>query len=230
MTSTPVVAASKRPARRSQADRSAASRQRVLEAAIRVLHRGGYSAANVKAIAKEAGVSLGSLQHQFPTKARLMTAVVEQLAEKRIEAYRADAKNASDPLARYIGAFDTTWALVKEPEFAAVLEIMLARRSDPELREASEAAFQATETFMRTWVLSLGAAVHEDVGIASFSRSVSNTFMYGLAMRLAVGMDPSEAEDLAAYFKSLLTVARRHPDLLPPNVRPAPVDPGSSMT
>ena len=190
-----------------------------MAAAIRVLHRAGYSAANVKAIADEAGMSLGSLQHQFPTKAKLMTAVVEQLARKRIEAYHAAADALTDPMARYVGAFDTTWALVKEPEFAAVLEIMLARRSDPELRDESEAAFEAGEVFLKDWVTGLGEAVGDRTEIIQFRRSLNNTFMYGLAMRLAVGMDAQEAEDLAAYWKAVLALAARHPELLPQSVR-----------
>ena len=164
-------------------------------------------------------MSLGSLQHQFPTKAKLMTAVVEKLAQKRIEAYRANASAMEDPMARYVSAFDTTWALVKEPEFAAVLEIMLARRSDPELWQESEAAFDANEAFLKDWVTGLGQAIGDHPDIVQFRRGLTNTFMYGLAMRLAVGMDSEEAEELATYWKALLALAARHPELLPRSVR-----------
>ena len=201
--------------RRSQAERSTESRERLLAATIRLLRNGGYSAASVKAIAAEAGMSLGSLQHHFPTKAKLMTAVVERLADKRLAAYQANAEVVADPLARYVGSFDSTWALVKEPEFMAVLEILLARRSDPELWAESQAAIDTNEAFLKQWVTKLGADVGDSPAVAQFRRSLSNTFLYGLAMQLAVGMDPAEVEELAAYWKALTVLAGRHPQLLP---------------
>ena len=167
-------------------------------------------------------MSLGSLQHHFPTKARLMTAVVERLAEKRLDVYRAQAEVIADPLARYVGSFDSTWALVKEPEFVAVLEILLARRSDPELRAESEAAIEGNETAMKQWVSRLAADVGDPPAVAHFRRSLSNTFLYGLAMQLTVGMDPAEAEELAAFWKALILLAGRHPELLPPHLWTAP--------
>ena len=214
--------------RRSQTERSAETRERVLAATIRLLREGGYSAASVQAIAKAAGMSLGSLQHQFPTKAKLMTAVVERQAEMRLAAYQAQAEAIADPLARYIGSFDSTWALVKEPEFVAVLEILLARRSDPELWAESEAAIQSSDTVLKQWVSRLAADVGDPPAVAQFRRSLSNTFLYGLAMQLTVGMDPAEAEALVAYWKALTLLAGRHPELLPQVLRAAPATlPGS---
>lgn len=215
MTPTPSSPARHRVSRRSQAERSTESRERLLAAAILLLRNGGYSAASVKAIAAEAGMSLGSLQHHFPTKAKLMTAVVERLAEKRLAAYQSDDKGIATPLARYVGSFDSTWALVKEPEFVAVLEILLARRSDPELWAESQSAIEANEAFLKQRVAKLGADVGDPPAVALFRRSLSNTFLYGLAMQLAIGMDPSAAEELAAYWKSLTILAGQHPELLP---------------
>jgi len=205
--------------RRSQADRSAETREKVLAAAIGLLHSSGYSAANIKAIASRAGVSLGSLQHQFPTKAKLMAAVVDQLARKRIAAYRATADHIADPWQKYGSVFDTTWAVVKEPEFAAVLEIMLARRSDQELREETEVSFASNEAAIKEWVLGLGNLAGDDLGIAEFRRSLSNTLMYGLAMQLAIGFDARDAEELVSYWKNLVLLASQHPELLPERLR-----------
>jgi len=201
--------------RRSQTDRSAETREKVLAAAIGVLHQGGYSAASIKAIADKAGVSLGSLQHQFPTKAKLMAAVVDQLAQERIHAYRATADHIDDPWKKYGSVFDTTWAVVKKPEFAAVLEIMLARRSDQELRDETAPAFETNEATIKEWVLGLGTQAGDDFGAAEFRRSLTNTLMYGLAMQLAIGFDSAEAEDLIRYWKDLMVVAAQHPELLP---------------
>lgn len=219
MTATAKSADRRRAPRRTQAERSGEARQRLLAATIQLLRSGGYSAANVKAIAADAGMSLGSLQHHFPTKAKLMTAVIERLAEKRTATLRVDADRVSDPLARYAGALDSTWALVKEPEFVAVLEILLARRSDPELWAESEGVIQANEAALQEWITGLASGVGEPPESAKFRRRVSNTVMYGLALQLAIGMDPEDVEDVFAFWKALMLLAGRHPELLPQRKR-----------
>ena len=206
--------ASRRNPRRSQAERSAESRERLLAAAVRLLREGGYSAANVKAIAQEAGMSLGSLQHHFPSKAKLMTAVIERLAEKRIAAYHTDAEAIDDPVARYSGLFETTWNLVKEPEFVAALEILLARRSDGELWAESESVIHSIDTTLEEWVSQIARAAGETPSVARFRRNMSNTFIYGLATQMAMGMDAALADDLAAFWKQLVEMADKYPNTL----------------
>src|SRR3546814_15122337 len=57
--------------RRSQADRSAATRAKVLAAARDVLCAQGNSGATLHAIRDAAGMRLGAQHHQFPTKTNL---------------------------------------------------------------------------------------------------------------------------------------------------------------
>ena len=52
--------------RQTQAERSAAMRARLVDAAIRCLNKHGYSATTVAMVADEAGVSRGGMLHQSP--------------------------------------------------------------------------------------------------------------------------------------------------------------------
>jgi len=54
--------------RRSNAQRSAETRRRLIKAAITCLHVNGYAATTTVAIADKAKVSRGAMLHQFPTK------------------------------------------------------------------------------------------------------------------------------------------------------------------
>ena len=63
--------------RRTQAERSEAAQQRILEAAVKVLHERGYAKATLQEIAREAGVTTGSLQHHFGSKEGLVEFVIE---------------------------------------------------------------------------------------------------------------------------------------------------------
>src|SRR5690349_23327127 len=70
-------------------DRSRATRQRLLEAAVACLAEHGWAGSTVAVVAERAGVSRGAAQHHFPTREDLFTAAVEYVAEERSAALRA---------------------------------------------------------------------------------------------------------------------------------------------
>jgi AcrR family transcriptional regulator len=74
-------------ARRSAASASAAgTRERLVEAARRLLEEGGYAAASVQAIADRVGVSAGALYRHFPSKAELFVEVFRDAAKRDLAA------------------------------------------------------------------------------------------------------------------------------------------------
>lgn len=70
-------------------DRSRATRQRLLEAAVACLAEHGWARSTVAVVAERAGVSRGAAQHHFPTREDLFTAAVQHVAEERSAALRA---------------------------------------------------------------------------------------------------------------------------------------------
>lgn len=123
-----------RPPRRPQAERSADTRAKLVQAAITCLHRSGYSATTVTTVAEEAGVSRGAMTHQFPAKTDLMLAVVEAVFEDDGDVYNRTILTM-DPAEWLVALPETMWAVMSRPSGIAVMEIMLASRSDPELAE-----------------------------------------------------------------------------------------------
>lgn len=122
-----------RAARRTQAERSASTRARLVVAATDALHRLGYAATSTNLVADLSGVSRGAMLHQFPSKALLMAAVVEASLEDDYAAYRAALLGADDPLDQICVISDTAWAQFRRPSGIAQIEIWTATRSDPEL-------------------------------------------------------------------------------------------------
>ena len=121
--------------RRTQAERSAGTRQALLDAAIRCLHTHGYSATTTMLVAEEAGVSRGAMLHQFRTKADLMTFVVEAVFEQEVVAYNELMGGIADPRDRLLAYPETVWTVLSRPSGVAVLEILQGSRSDATLRE-----------------------------------------------------------------------------------------------
>lgn len=123
-------------ARRTQAERSAETRQRLVASAIDALCRLGYAATSTVLVADNAGVSRGAMLHQFPSKGHLMAAVVEASVEADYAAYIAAITPIADPVEQIMAIIDTGWDQFRSPSGIAQTEIWMATRSDPELAEA----------------------------------------------------------------------------------------------
>lgn len=119
--------------RRTQEERSADSRRRVIEATVASLETNGYAATTTAVVALKAGISRGGLFHQYPTKVDLMIDVVEETYREEMVAYDAWLAQVSDPQERYYGLIERMWELLQRPKGMAVLEIMVGARSDPAL-------------------------------------------------------------------------------------------------
>src|SRR2546430_17226831 len=78
----PRTATISRLPRRTQEERSASTRARLLDATIFCLSELGYGRTTTTEIAERAGVSRAAQLHHFPTKAELVTTAVYHLFEK----------------------------------------------------------------------------------------------------------------------------------------------------
>ncbi len=119
--------------RRTQADRSAATRARLIEAAIGCLIDHGYAGTTTSAVCKRANVSNGSLLHHYGTREKLLGATLESVYGRlrgsvieQLEALPADNS-------RIEALVDVMWSAFGAPEFKAVLELWLAAASNPDL-------------------------------------------------------------------------------------------------
>ena len=104
--------------RRSQADRTAATRAALIAAARRLFAEHGYADVGTERVAQAAGVTRGALYHQFDDKAELFAAVLEavevDLTARLIDAVAAAATD--DPLALLAAGVDAWLDASTEPE------------------------------------------------------------------------------------------------------------------
>ena len=75
--------------RRTQAERRAESRLRLIQAAIRLLGTRGYAGTSLVEIGKEAGLSRGLVSHHFGSKEACMQAVVATIRERAADQLKA---------------------------------------------------------------------------------------------------------------------------------------------
>ena len=118
--------------RRTQEERSASTRQAVLDATITCLIEHGYAGTSTTAIQERAGVSRGALTHQFPSKNELLAAAILHLSEIRRAEMRARMKTAvgADPVE---SGLRVLWATFNTDIFQAAIELWVASRTDDDL-------------------------------------------------------------------------------------------------
>ena len=89
-------------------ERLADNRQRILLAARKLVASGGFRAAQIAAVAAEAGLSTGSIYRYFPSKAELFVEVLGEAVRHEVEILRGIVKSeggAADRLRRAVESF-----------------------------------------------------------------------------------------------------------------------------
>ncbi|MDT7559521.1 MAG: hypothetical protein QOI68_3991 [Pseudonocardiales bacterium] len=127
-----------RPRRRSRSERSADSRQLILDATVDCLLENGYARTTTLTIQARAGVSRGRLLHHFPSREGLLVAACQHLASNHLAeleswvAVSLDSRGSElDRLDRVIDLF---WSTFEQRYFWGAIELWTAARTDERLR------------------------------------------------------------------------------------------------
>ena len=126
-----------------QAEKSAMTRHAILEAAIQCFIELGYANTTTALIAEYAGVSRGAMMHHFPSRGSVLKATIEHLHQKRLDEYKQLMAEIDDPTqlmnrTRIEASVQQAWVYVNQPSSIAFQEILMASRTDAELREVLE--------------------------------------------------------------------------------------------
>lgn len=121
--------------RRSQAERSSATREALLDATIASLVEDGYANTTTSRVAERAGVSRGAHLHHFQTRQALVAAAIEQLARRRSEEQLAAVDSLPTGRERVAAGLDLIWSAYANPLFQAAIDLWTSARTDPELRD-----------------------------------------------------------------------------------------------
>jgi AcrR family transcriptional regulator len=92
------MAEAKQRGGRTQAERSATTREAIVAAATRLFAERGYEATGIDEVARAAGVSKGALYHHYSDKPDVLAAVYEDVETKVVERLVAVASRETDPL------------------------------------------------------------------------------------------------------------------------------------
>jgi AcrR family transcriptional regulator len=121
--------------RRTQEERSAATRERLLEAAFRCLVEAGFAGTTTTLVCRRSRLSRGALLHHFPSKEELLIAAAEYVFQRRLLEFRAAFRDGAAAGHKAEAAVDLLWRFFSGPTYYAWLELVLASRTGPALRD-----------------------------------------------------------------------------------------------
>jgi AcrR family transcriptional regulator len=136
--SDPLLATSRRPTARER--QAAARREQILKTALKLFAAQGFDGTATRQIAKDAGIAEGLIFHYFPTKASLLTAILEDRLEGR-RAFRSELRPLLEdaggkPVAEVLRAVASGWLATLRRDEEIVVVLFTAAQVNPEVREA----------------------------------------------------------------------------------------------
>lgn len=192
------------PARRTQATRRREMRARLLEATFACLVERGYAKTSTTAISERAGVSRGAQLHHFRTREDLMLAAIEHVFDQRRAHFRramARVPAGPDRLGR---ALDEMWKVVSGDATCAWLELVVAARAEPALRDKVE---RTTERLRRAAAEELEAIAGDSVPETALT--FASALMDGLVVQQLAGLGAARADRVLGLLRQLASILPR---------------------
>jgi AcrR family transcriptional regulator len=191
---------------RTKAERSAATRVRLLDATIDCLVELGWAGTSTTEVVRRAGVSRGAQVHHYPSKEDLVVAALEHLCTRRMHEYRAALDRLPAHERTPAASIDLLWSVWSGPTLEAWLELVVACRTQPALRErfvefehrffdAAVALFEETQPEMTV-----------DPEFARLALRFTFCLLDGLAVARLAGVDRGELDSVVEGFKVLSAI------------------------
>lgn len=183
--------------------RGSATFQKVISAGIQCITEDGFHNASTNKIAKTAGVTWGTLQHQFGDKARLLEAILEFCFAEQMDQL-AQSASTEQPLEQRVDAIiEAIWRNQQNDSARALQEILLGVQGDPELSER----FSPTLLKLRNLYDEQWARFFEDVNLPNQQMEAVKEFTFSTLRGLAVDITIRSSDKSIQRAKALLKTA-----------------------
>jgi len=192
--------------RRTQAERSHETRQRILDAALTLLGERGYAGLRTADVAEAAGVSKGAQTHHFPSKDALVVAVVEHVFRRASEQARQRARRAASTPDEALRALiaDAQEFFFSEL-FLIALDLAIQGRlredGDETVTQVSSATRLPVEAHWRAALVDSGIPAH----VADDLLWLTLSIVRGLAVRRLWQHDPPRFNRLFRLWRSMVS-------------------------
>jgi AcrR family transcriptional regulator len=210
---------------RGRYQKSAVSRERILEAATELFATRGYAGAGVDRLAERSGIAKTAIYYHFGNKEGLLAAVLERTATQWIDGILQAARQASEPRARLENALHGMRAMLEERPWIYNLFQILAlevAEEKPEIRATLRAIIRrARQAIIDGMSEALGVEVPDADGVAGMMLAMLD----GVSLGMQIDAERVSLDQVFTDLRritSVMIAVRLNPDLArmlddPPN-------------
>ncbi len=185
----------------------------MLDAAVESLIEVGFARTTTLEVQRRADVSRGALLHHFPSKAELLVAAVDHLAEMRareLKQFAQQLPEEKNAKARTDAVLGLLWQCFSGTMFQVSMELRTAARTDPELRPVLATAERALRDRIFAQARTLfGKDVADHPGIER-ALDLTLQLMIGAAMSAVLHKEERRLDDLIDDWKALFPTVLGH--------------------
>jgi AcrR family transcriptional regulator len=194
---------------RTQQQRRDHTRRALLDAAVESLIDVGFARTTTLEVQRRADASRGALLHHFPSKAELLVAAVDHLADMRGAELKRLAAELPEGRARTDAVLELLWQCFAGEFFQVAMELRTAARTDPELRPVLVTAERALRDRILAQAKTLfGKDVADHPGLER-ALDLTLQLMIGAAMTRVLH-DDARLRDLIDDWKQLFPTVLAH--------------------
>jgi AcrR family transcriptional regulator len=192
------------PRRRTQVERTAETRLRILKAAANLIRRRGYARFRTAEVAAEAGVSRGAQLHHFPTKDSLVVATLEYVFEQAQMLSRRRATAVDRPRDLIEAVIADAREFFFSEHFLVAIDIVLSTSTDQTVRKRIlDISRKARRPVEAAWAEAL-AADGVPASVAADIVALTLGVVRGMALRTLWDNDPKWFDQLFALWRQMI--------------------------
>jgi AcrR family transcriptional regulator len=192
--------------RRTQAERTEATRTAILKAAANLIRRRGYARFRTADVAAEAGLSRGAQLHHFPTKDSLVVATLEYVFEQAQVLSRRRAAAVNRPRDLIEAVIEDAREFFFSEHFMVAIDIVLSTSTDQAVRkqifDISRKARRPVETAWTEALAASGVPASVSADIVALTLSL----VRGMALRTLWDNDPKWFDELFAVWRRMIKI------------------------
>ena len=192
------------PRRRTQAERTEATRTRILKAAANLIRNRGYANFRTADVAAAAGLSRGAQLHHFPTKDSLVVATLQYVFEQAqvLSRHRAAAVNRPRDLIEAV-IKDAREFFFSEHFFVAIDIVLSTSTNEAVRKQILEISRKARRPVETAWTEAL-AASGVPPSVSADIVALTLSLVRGMALRTLWDNDPKWFDELFSVWRRMI--------------------------
>ncbi|GEN26018.1 hypothetical protein HCU01_39670 [Halomonas cupida] len=185
-----------------QQQKSLATREKVLRAALVCLERDGFHHLSLVRVASEAEVSKGALTHHFSSKDELITLAMEVLLDEFVQTLRASVDDVHAGRVSLDECLDGIWHFMSGQLYMVTLEIALKARHEAAFKSALTPLVQHFHAQLNDiWIRLFPDLTPER---AQVLMNLTMNLLRGMGTQSVFREDPSYFNELLDTWKNIL--------------------------